>query len=163
MILNYNTIEEEKGDNMDEIENESIQKEKNKIGRPKIWDEHKAEDLTKKLLEWAEKTNSFAIIQFCKENKLAPQRYYELIKKSEIFSDASTYARLCIGSRIVENINSKEHVCHPAFFNKYIRSNDIFLDNHLKENEKNFSQELGEKVVKIIDFAKYKKEYEDKK
>ena len=64
---------------------------------------------------------------------------------------------------MIESLNSRDGNCHAAFFNKYIRLNDFFLDEFLKNQEKTETNEISKCVVKIIDFAKYKRENYDGK
>ena len=133
---------------------------KRKMGRPLKWNDDNIEDLASKLVEWAEKDNSFALIQFCKEQKMQPNRISKLCAVSEYFKSALMYAKSCLASRMIESLNSKNGKCHPVFFNKYIRINDFLLDEFMKAQEKSEKENDIKYLIKTINFAKQKDEDE---
>ena len=132
--------------------------EKPKMGRPLKWTDEKINELAKKLEEWCKEPNAYALVQFCARERLNPTKLYLFAGKHEEFKEALSYAKSSIASRMIENLNSKSGNCHPAFFNKYIRYNDVLLDAFLKEQEKTQVEEMNKRDVRIINFADYKKE-----
>ena len=126
------------------------------------WTDNRIADTADELLKWAEKTNSYALIQFCADENLQPNKLAKLAKESELFQSALMLTKAKLASRMITHINSKDGGCHPVFFNKYIRVNDWLLDQHLKEVENTEVSELTKRVVKIIDFSSLKKERDEK-
>jgi hypothetical protein len=131
---------------------------KKKNGRPTEWTDEKIEKLGNKLEEWAVKDDSYALIQFCRDERIGKRKIHYLSLKSENFMNALMYTKACIASRMIENLHSKSGKCHPVFFNKYIRYNDFELDEFLKDQEKQEKQEGLNYLIKTIDFSKTKKE-----
>ena len=120
---------------MEEIEKKIRSVEKKKIGRPKEWTEERIADLADKLEEWAEQENSYALVQFCRNQKIQPNILSKLARGNEEFRSALSYTKTCLASRMIESLNSRDGNLHAAFFNKYIRLNDFFLDEFLKNQE----------------------------
>lgn len=147
---------------MKEIEKKPhIVKKAKKMGRPPKWTEEKIGDMIYYLLDWIEKENSYALIQFCCHQCITKGQLTHLVEKSEDFARALSYAKSRIASRMIENINSKDGNCHPAFFNKYIRANDFLLDAFFKDQEKTQINEMNKRDVRIVDFSTYKKQQKE--
>lgn len=132
--------------------------EKNKGGRPEEWTEEKIRALGIKLEEWARKHDSYALVQFYRDERLTRKKIHYIASKNEKFLDSFMYTKACLASRMIESLNSKDGNCHPVFFNKYIRANDLELDEFMKTQEKTETDEITKHIVKIVDFAKYKQE-----
>jgi len=135
---------------------------KKTMGRPKVWTDEKIDDYGDRLIKWAEKTDSFALIQFCAQENMVPSKIGNIARENENFRAALMITKAKLASRMIRKLNSKEGGCHPVFFNKYIRVNDWLLDQHLKEVENTEVTELTKRVVKIIDFSSLKKERDEK-
>jgi len=147
---------------MTDIKDITKEEPKNVGGRPKEWTEERISETADKLLKWADKANSFALIQFCANNRFVPSKMGDLARENEGFREALMLTKAKLANRIIVSINSKDGNVHPVFFNKYIRANDYLLDLHLKDIEKAETAEITKRVVKIIDFASLKKERDDK-
>ena len=130
---------------------------KNKGGRPKEWTKERIAQLAEKLLSWANKANAFALIQFCANQNICPTKIPDLARESEEFREALMCTKAKLASRMIESLNSKDGNCHPVFFNKYIRVNDYFLNQFMKDLEKIEVNEMEKRIVNIIDFSKCKK------
>ena len=142
---------------MDEIEKKMFTEKKNKVGRPVEWTEERIADLADKLEEWAKQPDSFALVQFCRNQKIQPNKLSKLARENEEFRSALSYTKTCLASRMIESLNSKDGNLHPAFFNRYIRLNDFFLDEFLKNQEKEQVSEINKHNVRIVDFSTIKK------
>ena len=132
----------------------------NKGGRPKVWTEEKIADVALKIVKWAEESNAFALIQFCRKERIVPSKLSDLTKESEVFREALSYVKSILADKMIVSINSKDGRIHPAFFNKYIRLNDTILDMFMKDQEKVDNNEIAQNIVKIIDFSNIKKKSE---
>lgn len=141
---------------MAKIKTNNSKIKKNKGGRPKEWTEDRISDLAIKLLDWAAKPDSYALIQFCNAQNICASKLSNLAKENEEFREALSRAKTRIAARMIENINSRDGNCHPIFFSRYIRANDYFLDQFMKEQEKVECSDIGKHVIKIIDFSKMK-------
>jgi len=136
---------------------------KNKVGRPKEWTEDRISDLAVRLEEWTKKGTSYALVQFCHQERLCVSKLSDLARENEEFLEALSRAKGALASRMIENINKKDGTCHPIFFSRYIRANDYFLDQSIKEIEKPETEETTKPVIRFIDFASLKKERDLKK
>lgn len=131
---------------------------KNAGGRPEEWTKEKIKELGRKLEEWARKHDSYALVQFYRDERLTRFKLRYIASKSESFLHSLMYTKFCLASRMIESLNKKDGNCHPVFFNKYIRANDLELDEFMKDQEKAETDEIKKHIVKIVDFAKYKQE-----
>ena len=127
---------------MEEIEKKISAEGKKNIGRPREWTEERIADLADKLEEWAEQENSYALVQFCRNQKIQPNILSKLARRNEEFQSVLMYAKTCLASRMIENLNSKTGKCHPIFFNRYIRAYDFLLDEFLKDQEKTIFKKI---------------------
>lgn len=130
-------------------------------GRPKFWTEDKIDTLAIDLIEWAKKDNSYALVQFCAETALIPEKFSKLAKENEEFRQALMYVKSILASRMIESLNLKDGRIHPVFFNKYIRLNDLILDEHCRELEKKDAESVAQHIIEIIDFSKIRKEKDE--
>ncbi len=139
---------------------EHIETPKNIGGRLR---KHDRDDIACKLIEWAKLSTSINLCKFCFENEIVPQKLSEWSKENDMFREALQFARVCLGFRREEKLNSGE--IHTVGYNLNASTYDYFLKEEKRE-EKSYEAELKKGIldnnidilVETITYAKHLKD-----
>ena len=137
-----------------------MEKEKYTGGR---FRKHDRDDIANKLVEWAKLSTSINLCKFCFENEIIPQQLSEWSKNDDNFREALQFARVCLGFRREEKLNSGE--IHTVGYNLNASTYDYFLKEE-KRDQLTFESEVRKKeqtdiVDKYVFGLNYKNDSHD--
>ncbi len=92
-------------------------------GRPIEYD---IDDLTDKLLAWAQEDDSINFCGFCADYRVVPSRLTTYSQTNESFRNAYSLAKVIIGARRERKLN--ENTMHSKAYDLNARTYDEFMD-----------------------------------
>lgn len=118
--------------------------EPSKMGRPREWDR---DQVLLDLLEWAQKTDSLNLNQFCGSKMLPPQKLSEWAAKDDNFRESYWLAKSLLGARREAWLSSDK--LHQKAYHLSHHTYDYFT----REEDKDyytFQKELDAKIGKEV-------------